>query len=90
MSFGEEPSQERDQRRLDPDQVQATMQQVHEHLQVGMLQSQALQEEGANRGRILAPNMHVGSKVWLDARYIRTTRPTRKLDRKCLGPCWGE
>jgi len=30
--------------------------------------------------------MQEGTKVWLDARYIRTTRPSRKLDWKPLGP----
>jgi len=50
-----------------------------------MRQSQALQEEGANRGRIPAPNIQVGSKVWLDACNIGTTWETRKLDWKWLG-----
>jgi hypothetical protein len=62
------------------------MQQVHECFRVEMRWSQAVQEEGANRGRIPAPNIQVGSKVWVNARNIRTTRPTRKLDWKCVGP----
>jgi len=49
MSFAGEPTQERDQRRWDADQVQPTMQQVHEHLRVKMRRSQVLQEEGAHR-----------------------------------------
>jgi len=36
MSFAGEPTLERDYRRLDADQVQATMQQDHEHLSVEM------------------------------------------------------
>jgi hypothetical protein len=51
-----------------------------------MRRSQAIQEEGVNRGHIPALNIQVGSKVWLDARNVRTTRPTRKLDWKRLGP----
>jgi hypothetical protein len=86
MSFAGEPTQERDQRRSEADQVQAVMQQVHEHLRVEMRRSQAVQEEGPNRGRVPAPNIQIGSKVWLDARNIRTTRPTRKLHWKRLGP----
>jgi hypothetical protein len=35
-----------------------------------MRRSQAVQEEGANRGRLPAPNIQVGSKVWLDARNV--------------------
>jgi hypothetical protein len=86
MSFSGEPTQERDQRRCEADKVQAVMQQVHEHLRVEMRRSQAVQEEGANRGCVPAPNIQVGSKVWLDPQNVRTTRPTRKLDWKCLGP----
>jgi hypothetical protein len=70
MSFSAEPTQEREQQCCEADQVQAVMQQVHEHLQVEMRRSQAVQEEGANRGRVPAPNIQVGSKVWLDARNI--------------------
>jgi hypothetical protein len=70
MSFAGEPAQERDQRRSEADQVQAVMQQVHEHLRVEMRHSQAVQEEGAKRGRVPAPNIQVGSKVWLDARNV--------------------
>jgi len=86
MSFAGEPTQERDQRRWEADQVQAAMEQIHEHLRVEMRRSQAIQEEGANKGRIPGPNIQVGSKVWLDARHVQTTRPTRKLDWKRLGP----
>jgi hypothetical protein len=86
MSFAREPTQEQDQRRCKADQVEATMQQVHEHLRVEMRRSQAIQEEGSNQRRIPAPNILVASNVWLDARNVRTTHPTRKLDWKCLGP----
>jgi len=85
MSFAGEPTQERDQRRWEADQVQAAMEQIHEHLRVEMKRSQAVQEEGANRGRIPGPNIQVGSQVWLDARHVPTTRPTRKLNWKRLG-----
>jgi len=47
--------------------------------------SQAVQGEGTNRRRVPAPNIQVGSKLWLDARNEQTTRPTRKLDWKHLG-----
>jgi hypothetical protein len=86
MSFSGEPTQERDQQRGEADKVQGVMQQVHEHLRVEMRRSQAVQEEGANRRRVPAPNIQVGSNVWLDARNVRTTRPTRKFDWKRLGP----
>jgi hypothetical protein len=66
--------------------VQAIMQQVHDRSQVEMRRCQAIQEEGANRGRVPSPNIQVGSKVRLDAHNIRTTYPTRKLVCKRLGP----
>ena len=33
-----------------------------------------------------APRYNVGDKVWLSSENIRTTRPTKKLDYKWLGP----
>jgi len=73
MLFAGEPTKEQHYRRLNADQVQATMQQIHEHLHVGMRRSQAVQEEGANRTRIPAQNIHEETQVWLDAGHIRTT-----------------
>ena len=32
------------------------------------------------------PKYNVGDKVWLSSENIRTTRPTKKLDYKWLGP----
>jgi hypothetical protein len=86
MSLAGELTQKQDQPHCEADQVQAVMQQVHEHLGVEMRRSQAVQEESANRECIPAPNIQVGSKVWLDARNVQSTRPTRKLDWKSLGP----
>jgi hypothetical protein len=86
MSFVGEPIQEQDRRRLDADQLQAMMQQIHEYVHIEMRRSQAIQEEAANRNRIPAPNIQKGNQVWLDAQHVRTTRPTRKLDWKRLGP----
>ena len=71
---------------MSAENVQAIMQQVHEHLRVEMRQSQAVQEAGANHGRIAAPNIQEGSHVWLDTRHIRPTRPTWNLDWKLVGP----
>jgi hypothetical protein len=86
MTFEEVASQPRNSRMIDADAVQAAMQQVHEHLRVEMRRSQDIMEEGANRKRLPAPQIDEGTKVWLDARHVRTTRPSRKLDWKRLGP----
>jgi hypothetical protein len=86
MSFIGEPTRVWAQRRLDTEALQATMQQVHENMLVEMRWSPALQMERANRGRIPAPNLQVGCKVWLEAPNISTTRQTWKLGWKRLGP----
>jgi len=86
MSFEEMAEDPRDSRATDADQVQLRMHQVHEHLRVEMRRSQDIMEEGANKKRLPAPPIPEGTKVWLDARHIRTTRPSRKLDWKRLGP----
>jgi len=86
MTFADEPTQEWDQRCVDADQVQATMQQIYEHLRVEMRRSQAVKQEGANRWHIPAPNIEVGPNVSLDTRNIQTTWPTRQLNWKRLGP----
>jgi len=86
MTFEEAVEEARDLRVVDADQVQKMMYQIHEHLRVEMRRSQEIMEEGANSIRIPAPQLQEGNKVWLDARHIRTTRPSRKLDWKQLGP----
>jgi len=50
MSFSGEATKKRDQRCVNADEVQATMQQIQDHLRVEMRPSQAGQQEGANRG----------------------------------------
>jgi hypothetical protein len=39
-----------------------------------------------NTRRLPAPPLHIGDKVFLDRCYIKTTRPSTKLDHKKLGP----
>jgi hypothetical protein len=56
-SFAGEPTQDRDQHSLEAYQVQASKQQIHEHLRVQMRRIQVIQEEGANQERIPAPNI---------------------------------
>jgi len=86
MTFEEAVEKAGDSRVIDADQVQTVMHQIQEHLRVEMRRSQDIMEEGANRKRRPAPQIQDGTKVWLDARHIRTTRPSRKLDWKTLGP----
>ena len=39
-----------------------------------------------NRRRTPAPKFNIGDKVFLDASDIRTTRPSKKLSHRYLGP----
>jgi len=86
MTFEETTTESGDSRVIDTNQVQAAMHQIHEHLQVEIRPSQDIMEDGANRKRLPAPQMQEETTVWLDARHIRTTRPSQKLDWNLLGP----
>ena len=86
MTFEETAEESRDSRVVDADQVQTVMHQINEQLRVEMRRSQDIMEAGPNQGRLPAPQIQQGTKVWLDARHIRTTRPSRKLSWNRLGP----
>ena len=47
--------------------------------------TQDIEREFADRHRSPAPVFQPGDKVWLLTRYIRTTRPSRKIDWKKVG-----
>ncbi|MBW0589669.1 hypothetical protein O181_129384 [Austropuccinia psidii MF-1] len=40
----------------------------------------------ADRNRAIPPNFQPGDKVWLASKNIKTTRPTKKLSERWLGP----
>jgi len=48
--------------------------------------AQATYSAQANRRRTPAPEFAIGDKVYVEAKHIRTTRPTRKLAERFLGP----
>jgi len=62
------------------------MEEIHGHLRAEINRAQCKHQEGANRHRLPAPAFRPGDKVYLDARNIRTQRPSRKLDHRRLGP----
>jgi hypothetical protein len=62
------------------------MRDITEFIREEITWAQALQQEYANRKRLPAPVYEAGDEVWLDARNIRTQRPSKKLDWKNLGP----
>lgn len=70
----------------DAEKFATLMQTITEHLKTEMTASRARYEEQANRKRRPARRYQVGQLVWLDARNIKTLRPTKKLDWKNCGP----
>lgn len=68
-------------------EISSRMEQINKHCCIEqMTLGQARIEGFANVTRQPAPNYQVGDKVWLDARNIKTQRPSKKLDYKSLGP----
>jgi hypothetical protein len=62
------------------------MEQRFSELNAEMKQSQAIHSEQANKSRRTGAELNIGDKVWLDARNISTTQPSKKLDWKRIGP----
>ena len=67
-------------------QVAERLDEIHAVVKAEMAYAQARQQESADRRRIPAPVFHIGDKVWLNAKNLRTRRPSRKLDNKRFGP----
>ena len=55
------------------------------YLRSEMAYAQAVQSEQADKDRLPAPVYNKGDEVWLLRRHIQTSRPSLKLDFKCLG-----
>lgn len=71
---------------LEANHMVEKMKDVTDFIREEMVWAQANHQLHANRKRNAAPAYEVGDEVWLDARNIRTQRPSRKLDWKNLGP----
>ena len=69
----------------DVDEFAERMEKLHQHLHSQMVFAQAYYEQTAT-GRAPSPNYQVGDKVYLNAKNVRTERPSKKLDDKNLGP----
>jgi transposase InsO family protein len=85
MSLNNDPEPEGQQDREARDFVTA-IKDIHDHCRSEMGRAQAIHAEQADRNRTPHPRYELGDKVWLDAKHIRTRRPSRKLDSKRLGP----
>jgi len=62
------------------------MTQLHESLRNEMVGAQLRQKEYYNLHRKPDPNLRSGDIVWLLPHNIKTTRPSKKLDHKKIGP----
>ena len=60
---------------------------IHEHVKREILKAQEVSKRYADKNRLESGSRFtVGSKVWLSAENIRTTRPTKKFADRRLGP----
>jgi len=59
---------------------------LQEILRKEILAAQKRYSDTANARRIPPPDLHVDDQVFILAEHIRTTRPTKKLSEKFLGP----
>jgi len=64
----------------------AEMTQLHESLRNEMVAAQLRQKEYYDQRRKPDPNIQSGDMVWLLPCNIKTTRPSKKLDYKKIGP----
>src|SRR5882672_352292 len=66
--------------------VASDLKELHQYLRDQI--SHALQQYEIHSAshRLPIPPFHVGDTVWLDARNIKTTHPSKKLDHHFLGP----
>src|SRR4029077_13893610 len=59
---------------------------LHHFLQEEMHQAQQRYQGPADARRVLAPAFETGTSVYVKAKYFRSTRPSKKLSEKNLGP----
>jgi len=86
-NYGQHPAHEPMCHTISGDMTQnEEMTQLHEALKAEMTSAQLSHKEEADRHRKPDPNLKAGDKVWFLPRNVRTTRPSRKLDYKKLGP----
>jgi hypothetical protein len=59
---------------------------LHQELRKAIASSQAAYQKSADRNRLLPPEFKIGDRVFVKAEFFRTTRPSKKLAEKYLGP----
>jgi hypothetical protein len=67
-------------------QMAADLKELHEYLREQIRITIEQYSSATSQRRLPIPNFQIGDNVWLDARNIRTKRPSKKLDHRRLGP----
>jgi hypothetical protein len=67
-------------------QFAVDLDELHAELRTQIAAAQARYQASADRHRLPAPSIHVGDKVFVKAKFFRTTRPSAKLSEKNFGP----
>ncbi|CDO77965.1 hypothetical protein BN946_scf184971.g15 [Trametes cinnabarina] len=62
------------------------LEELHTELRKQIAEAQARYQVQADKHRLPAPDFRIGDLVYLKAKHIRTTRPSKKLLEKFLGP----
>jgi hypothetical protein len=70
----------------DSPDITRTLHELQAMLKEEIRYAQEIHQEQADRHRHPAPALRIGDKVWLSTKNIRTTRPSKKLDQRRMGP----
>ena len=62
------------------------LQELHEFLREQITYAQTRYKETGDRVRSPDPKLEIGDQVFVSAKFLRTTRPTRKFSENFLGP----
>lgn len=68
------------------DQLVSIIKQTQDQLKVELNQAVKRFKSYADNKRIKPPEFTVGDSVWLSSKHIKSTRPTKKLSERWLGP----
>lgn len=64
----------------------ADLSQLHQFLREEVSKANEAAASSFNRHHLPTPSYNKGDMVWLNAKHIKTKRPTKKLDHRFLGP----
>src|SRR5260370_5246849 len=64
----------------------AQLEEIHDELKISIADAQEHYQKGADHHQLTAPVFKVGNKVFVKARFFKTTQPSKKLSEKNLGP----